>query len=238
MPKGIYERKCKISIIGKKFGKLEIIEQSKNKFKSRGFRYNCRCDCGNICKDIRGSELKRGRTKSCGCDYPSWFHAIGLNEKEYDEHVKRDLINRKKIVNDCWEWTGNINDKGYGTRCYGQFKKKKTILVHRLSYKLWKGELIKGMEIMHICDNPLCFNPDHLLQGTHYENMQHANQRKRWNPLIGSQCKFSKLSEKDIKEIREMRSKKNTLKQISKKFNVTDANISDICQKKTWRHVE
>jgi DNA invertase Pin-like site-specific DNA recombinase len=93
------------------------------------------------------------------------------------------------------------------------------------------------MEIMHICDNPRCFNPDHLIQGTHYENMQHVNERKRWNPRFGSKCAISKLNENDIKEIRKMREKKITLKKISEKFNVTDENISNICNRYTWRHV-
>jgi hypothetical protein len=128
MPKGVFERKCKIDMIGKKFGKLQVIEISKNKFNKSGFRYHCLCFCGNIRKDILGSELRRGKTKSCGCDYPKEFHAVGLNEKEYDEHVKNDLLERKEIINECWIWKGKINDKEYGMRSYGQFKKKKQLL--------------------------------------------------------------------------------------------------------------
>ena len=56
-----------INLIGKRFGKLVVIEQDKQSHKD-GFAYwICRCDCGNITKPIRSASLKDGRTKSCGC---------------------------------------------------------------------------------------------------------------------------------------------------------------------------
>lgn len=54
-------------LIGKKFGKLTIIEKSeKINIKGRNRKFLlCKCECGNI-KSIRYDNLKSG-TKSCGC---------------------------------------------------------------------------------------------------------------------------------------------------------------------------
>lgn len=42
-----------------------MIKKDENKYKD-GVRWICQCECGNI-KSIRGSSLKSGNTKSCGC---------------------------------------------------------------------------------------------------------------------------------------------------------------------------
>lgn len=51
--------------IGKKYGKLLILEEDKN-INKRGTYYKCQCDCGNI-KSLLGFNVINGRTKSCGC---------------------------------------------------------------------------------------------------------------------------------------------------------------------------
>ena len=50
------------NLIGKKFGRLIVVEQL---VKGKGVCL-CRCDCGNI-KKVRTDHLKRGYTLSCGC---------------------------------------------------------------------------------------------------------------------------------------------------------------------------
>jgi HNH endonuclease len=67
----------------------------------------------------------------------------------------------------CWNWPKYKNEKGYGCITYNGIK----FAVHRLSFQHYKGIIPKGMVIMHECDNPSCFNPDHLFLGTHQDNM-------------------------------------------------------------------
>ncbi len=50
----------KIEWIGKKFGKLTVLE------KQDGYMFLCKCECGEI-KSINGSGLLSGHKKSCGC---------------------------------------------------------------------------------------------------------------------------------------------------------------------------
>lgn len=56
-----------IPMIGKRFGRLVVIEEGKKPKNSRQKFWVCRCDCGNITRPIFGSSLRLGRTKSCGC---------------------------------------------------------------------------------------------------------------------------------------------------------------------------
>lgn len=59
--------KCKSTItIGKKFGKLTVLEQSKLKRPNGATIYKCLCDCGNI-SYVDVYSLQNGNTKSCGC---------------------------------------------------------------------------------------------------------------------------------------------------------------------------
>jgi len=51
-------------MVGKKFGKLTVVEMSDKQ--GIYYRYLCKCDCGNV-KVLRGASLRSGLTKSCGC---------------------------------------------------------------------------------------------------------------------------------------------------------------------------
>lgn len=54
-----------IDLSGQKFGKLTVIEKT-GRNKQGNALWKCCCDCGNIVV-VRGSDLKNGNTKSCGC---------------------------------------------------------------------------------------------------------------------------------------------------------------------------
>lgn len=67
--------------------------------------------------------------------------------------------------NNCWEWQGALQS-GYGFLAQDKVSHR----VHRVSYKIFKGSLIKGMVIDHICRNKSCVNPDHLRQVDQHTN--------------------------------------------------------------------
>ena len=59
----------KNDIIGKRFGKLTVLElaEKDNTLASRCLRYKCKCDCGKEIITNSGS-LRSGHTTSCGCN--------------------------------------------------------------------------------------------------------------------------------------------------------------------------
>lgn len=79
-------------------------------------------------------------------------------------------------------------------------------LLHRLAYTLCVGPISHGMNILHSCDNPPCFNPAHLRMGTQRENIQDCVRKGRFTqrPPIkrGESNGASKLTQSQVDEIR------------------------------------
>ena len=70
----------------------------------------------------------------------------------------------------CWLWTG-AKQRGYSCIRIKMEGKWHSIGAHRISYVLGYGEIPQGLYIAHLCDIPLCVNPDHLFPCTHRLNM-------------------------------------------------------------------
>ena len=70
----------------------------------------------------------------------------------------------------CWLWSGSLR----GSYDYGQFSltHTKPVPAHRFSYTTYRGDIPKGMLVLHTCDVPTCVNPDHLFLGTQDDNMR------------------------------------------------------------------
>jgi len=56
----------KSDLLGKRFGRLEVIEENPIRSKDGQVRWGCICDCGNFTV-VLSKLLKLGKTKSCGC---------------------------------------------------------------------------------------------------------------------------------------------------------------------------
>lgn len=67
----------------------------------------------------------------------------------------------------CWEWQGSENGGGYGTMSVAG----RIWIVSRLSLTLKLGRTLESkIFACHACDNPPCWNPDHLFPGTAADN--------------------------------------------------------------------
>src|SRR5216684_4795694 len=77
--------------------------------------------------------------------------------------------------NGCWEYHGHWNSPGYGQIHY----QDKHQLVHRISFKWFKGKIPEGKFVLHRCDNPKCYNPDHLFLGTQQNNIDDMIAKKK-----------------------------------------------------------
>lgn len=91
--------------------------------------------------------------------------------KNYPLELK--FLERMLQGDGCWEWIAGKDTDGYGRIWVG---KNKT--AHTLAYELFNGP-VEGLHVLHTCDNPGCVNPDHLVLGTHSDNMRDKSVRKR-----------------------------------------------------------
>ncbi len=91
-------------------------------------------------------------------------------------------------MSECIEWAGYTMPKPQN---YGQkFKGGTMQYVHRLTWVEANGPVPTGMVVMHTCDNPPCYNLEHLKLGTQADNMQDMvdKGRTRWGSTPVTHC--------------------------------------------------
>lgn len=139
----------------------------------------------------------------------------------------------------CWEWTGYLNNMGYGQLSLNN----RCTYAHRYSWILAHGEIAKGLCVLHRCDNPKCVRPDHLFLGTKKQNSEDMMKKGRWTrPFIrrsvGEQVHSSKLKAIDIPVIRGRIQSGEPLQVIARSFGVSHGAIYHIAKGNTWSHVQ
>ena len=127
------------------------------------------------------------RNKLCafrGCRYDRYIgnvcfiHRDRLDKKYHQYTVNRfwDSVDKS---GDCWLWLKYKNRDGYGEfSYYGTMAK-----AHRVSWMIHNESPIPSdKEIAHICHNPSCVNPAHLLCCSHRSNMRQSTIPSGKNP--------------------------------------------------------
>lgn len=122
----------------------------------------------------------------------------------------------------CWEWTGSRNLAGYGIVRQGG----KTKRFHRVIFEIVYGAIPDGYEILHDCDNPICFNPSHLRAGTHAENM--ADAAKRLRLPTGIKHLKSKISDEQVLEIRSKHALGYSINELAKEYSLHNSYVNRI----------
>lgn len=134
---------------------------------------------------------------------------------------------------DCWIWTASKSQNGYGRININQYP----YYAHRMSYELAYGEIRKGFDVCHKCDNPACVNPSHLFAGTHLENMKDMAKKGRANVLHGEASPTHKLTESDVIYIRSRYAQGGiTYLQLANQMGVSKFTIRGIIRRVWWKH--
>lgn len=134
----------------------------------------------------------------------------------------------------CWEWGGCRNKWGYGTIKI-QCRDRKA---HRVSWAIHFGELSTDLDVLHRCDNPSCVNPDHLWLGNDSMNRTDSVTKGRDNSPKGERNKGGgKLTEEKVAAIRNRTALGEGQRHVAKDFGVSQALVSLIHRRESWRHV-
>jgi hypothetical protein len=116
-----------------------------------------------------------------------------------------------------------------------------------LSKKL--GRPVAGnLEACHHCDNPPCFNPDHLYEGTHKENMEDMANRNRSNKGLsfvdktafrrGSCHPQAIVSEEIVLQIRREHAELGIgCRRAARKWGLSKATAQAIIDRTAWSHI-
>lgn len=131
------------------------------------------------------------------------------------------------IENECFI----CNSHAIGGNGYPQIgKNKKRFRMNRFIYEFFNGEIPEGLHIRHTCDNKICINPNHLITGTHQQNMQDAKERDLFKR--GEDVPSAKLTKEQAIEI--FNSKLSNV-ELGRVYNINPSVASNIKHKKKWK---
>ena len=130
----------------------------------------------------------------------------------------------------CWEWPFARNRLGYGLIRVGV---EGSGLAHRYAFKLATGT--EPEVCRHTCDNPPCFNPAHLLDGTVADNARDSCERGQ-QPR-GERIGKAKLTAEAVAEMRELVRAGATVMSVARQFEVTHRTAMSAVKGEGWAHV-
>jgi len=134
----------------------------------------------------------------------------------------------------CWLWTGWSDKDGYGMFRLGG---KDVRATHAALQIIDGSDVPSGMIVMHSCDTPNCVNPDHLMIGSHADNMLDKVNKGRANGAHpGEQHHYAKLTEKAVREIMSLR-ETISARQLAPRYGISVTTVNRIWNGDTWRHI-
>jgi hypothetical protein len=193
-----------------------------------------------------------------GCDSPG--HARGMCVKHYRFYTRTGHLNKRHDYDDgntpewhlvrklfdgfelqpngCWTCTlaHNVGRGGYaGIQINRESRGRFRDTAHRLSYRHFVGNVPDGLYVCHHCDNPPCWNPDHLFLGTSHDN--HIDMVMKLRSTYGAKNANAKLITEDVLEIYRLWDTGTQQKDIAKMFGIHKQYVSLILSGRRWEHL-
>lgn len=190
---------------------------------------------------VPGCEGKRHARGLCISHYSR--HRIGRPLSDMRPRMRGETAAERMLsavefdtVGGCWLWSRAANELGYGVL----YDNGTRWPAHRLSYRVWVGEIPEGHVVCHRCDVPACINPAHLFVGTQAENLADMRAKGRRGSVrvySGSSNVMSRLTEADIPKILNAANDGQSFTAIGRTFGVSRVTVSKIVNGRAWRHV-
>jgi len=115
----------------------------------------------------------------------------------------------------------------------------RTRRLHKLAYCQRHGieydSIPKGIVVMHSCDTPDCYNPDHLSLGTQKQNMQDCKMKGRIGDRFGENNGRSKINLYIANEIREKSKSGVSYSKLANEYGVGKSTISRVVRNENWQ---
>jgi len=135
--------------------------------------------------------------------------------------------------NECWVWQGYRDDSQEPEKGYGIFAfARKIYRAHCFSFELHKGPIPFGLIVCHTCDNPPCWNPEHLFLGTNATNAIDSMLKGR-KKKTGKIRRGSKLTIPDVRCIKSLRGTA-TAESVAADFNISLVYVYEIWRGVAW----
>jgi len=110
------------------------------------------------------------------------------------------------------------------------------LAVHFLVCEAYHGPRPTGLLVAHGDGDPANNAARNLRWATHAEN--EADKRAHGRSLLGERHHRAKLSDEQVREIRRKRLAGDSLKALSREYEVAESTISSIFLRKTWGHIQ
>jgi hypothetical protein len=171
---------------------------------------------------------------TCWKDIPGWETRYEISE--YGDVRSKDMVvgarGGKTAVRKGRMLSPAKKTNGYLAVTLTDGLNRPQISVHRLVARAFVGECPIGLHVLHGDGNKTNNHFTNLRYGTPAENVADTNRHGRQRR--GSQSANAKLDEDAVRHIRESNRDGITL---AKMYSVTNAHISSIRSRRTWKHL-
>lgn len=132
---------------------------------------------------------------------------------------------------ECWPFVGAHSQAGYGRFSLH----RQSAQAQRVAWLLAKGDIPKGLNVLHKCDNPPCCNPAHLFLGTYADNNRDRSRKGRNVDLRGEKSGKAKLTWEQVRQIRALFNAGETnLHELGRRFDIDHSVIWHIVHNDAW----
>jgi hypothetical protein len=125
----------------------------------------------------------------------------------------------------CWNWTRSTDHSGYGW-----FRNRRVERSNRFAFMVSHVHepLIQGLVVRHLCANPSCCNPLHLIQGTYQQNAYDTALIGHFNRIMDITKIFQLMAEHEHGA---------KIRELSEQFGIGEWQVSAIIRGYSWNSV-